>query len=75
MTEWWMEGALDWLTSPVPDARRDALLAAATISLVPNMNPDGTTRGHLRTNAAGVNLNREWRAPSLETQPGGALRP
>ena len=69
MTEWWMEGALDWLTSPTPDARREALLAAATIYLVPNMNPDGTRRGHLRTNAAGVNLNREWHAPSLERSP------
>ena len=64
-----MEGALDWLTSQVPDARRDALLAAATIHAVPNMNPDGVRRGHLRTNAAGVNLNREWHAPSLERSP------
>ena len=69
MTEWWMEGALDWLMSKRPDARRDALLAAATIHIVPNMNPDGTRRGHLRTNAAGVNLNREWQAPSLERSP------
>ena len=69
MTEWWMEGALDWLTASAPNARRDALLAAATISIVPNMNPDGTRRGHLRTNAAGVNLNREWHAPSLERSP------
>ncbi len=69
MTEWWMEGALDWLTAQAPDARRDALLAATTIHLVPNMNPDGTRRGHLRTNAAGVNLNREWHAPSPERSP------
>ena len=69
MTEWWMEGALDWLTSPAPNAQRDALLAAAAIHVVPNMNPDGTRRGHLRTNAAGVNLNREWHAPSLERSP------
>ena len=69
MTEWWMEGALDWLTSEAADARRDALLAAATIHVVPNMNPDGTRRGHLRTNAAGINLNREWQAPSLERSP------
>ena len=69
MTEWWMEGALDWLTAPAPDPRRDALLAAATLHVVPNMNPDGTRRGHLRTNAAGVNLNREWHAPSPERSP------
>ncbi len=67
MCEWWMEGALDWLTTPSP--RRDALLSAATLHVVPNMNPDGTRRGHLRTNAAGVNLNREWHAPSAERSP------
>ncbi len=67
MCEWWMEGALDWLTTPGP--RRDTLLAAATLHVVPNMNPDGTRRGHLRTNAAGVNLNREWHAPTLERSP------
>ena len=65
MTEYWMDGALDWLTS---DAAAP-LLAAATVHVVPNMNPDGTRRGHLRTNAAGVNLNREWHAPSLTRSP------
>ena len=65
MTEFWMEGALDWLTSEAAAG----LLAAATVHVVPNMNPDGTRRGHLRTNAAGVNLNREWHAPSLERSP------
>jgi murein tripeptide amidase MpaA len=65
MTEWWMEGALDWLTGPAAEP----LLARATVHVVPNMNPDGTRRGHLRTNAAGVNLNREWHAPSAERSP------
>lgn len=72
MTEWWMEGALDWLTGP-PDAAREAarqvLLDRATLHLVPNMNPDGSARGHLRTNAAGINLNREWADPSVERSP------
>ena len=36
---------------------------------VPNMNPDGTWRGHLRTNAAGANLNREWDHPTKEHSP------
>ena len=65
MAEWWMEGALDWLTSPAAAA----LLAKATIHVVPNMNPDGTRRGHMRTNAAGVNLNREWQDPSPHRSP------
>ena len=65
MTEYWMEGALGWLAG----AAAAPLLAAATVHVVPNMNPDGTRRGHLRTNAAGVNLNREWHAPSAERSP------
>jgi murein tripeptide amidase MpaA len=68
MAEWWMEGALERLTDPAdPVARR--LRQRATIHIVPNMNPDGSIRGHLRTNAAGVNLNREWHAPTAERSP------
>jgi murein tripeptide amidase MpaA len=68
MAEWWMEGALSRLVDPADPVAR-TLRAAATIHLVPNMNPDGSCRGHLRTNAAGVNLNREWHAPSPERSP------
>jgi murein tripeptide amidase MpaA len=68
MAEWWMEGALEKLLDEAdPVARR--LRQRATFHIVPNMNPDGTLRGHLRTNAAGVNLNREWHAPSAERSP------
>ena len=67
MAEWWMEGALDLLVSGDPVAVK--LRAAATLHIVPNMNPDGSRRGHLRTNTAGVNLNREWNAPTLERSP------
>ncbi len=68
MTEWWMEGALERLTD-TSDALTAALLEKATFHVVPNMNPDGTRRGHLRTNAAGVNLNREWHTPTPERSP------
>ncbi len=68
MAEWWMDGALERLTDP-DDAIARALRASATFHLIPNMNPDGSRRGHLRTNAAGVNLNREWHGPSLERSP------
>lgn len=68
MAEWWMEGFLDRLLDPIcADARH--LLEQAVFYVVPNMNPDGSARGHLRTNAAGVNLNREWQAPSPEQSP------
>ena len=68
MAEWWMEGALERLLDPA-DASSQALLERCNFFLVPNMNPDGSRRGHLRTNAAGRNLNREWQAPTLATSP------
>ncbi|MFS0738074.1 M14-type cytosolic carboxypeptidase [Sphingomonas sp. 1P06PA] len=68
MAEWWMEGALELLADPGSSVARK-LRRDATIHIIPNMNPDGSARGHLRTNAAGVNLNREWHAPTLERSP------
>ncbi len=68
MAEWWMEGALELLTDPANPHGR-ALRQKCRIHLVPNANPDGSRRGHLRTNAAGVNLNREWATPSAERSP------
>ncbi|NMP15299.1 carboxypeptidase family protein [Thalassotalea sp. Y01] len=68
MAEWFMEGLIDRLLDEDDGVAR-ALLSKAVFYLVPNMNPDGSVRGHLRTNAAGVNLNREWQSPSLEKSP------
>ena len=68
MAEWWMEGFLDRLLDPL-DAVARALLEKARFCVVPNMNPDGSRRGHLRTNAAGVNLNRAWAAPTMKESP------
>ncbi|HEY0112555.1 MAG TPA: M14-type cytosolic carboxypeptidase [Allosphingosinicella sp.] len=68
MAEWWMEGALERLLDDAdPVGRR--LRQKATFHVVPNMNPDGSRRGHLRTNAVGTNLNREWHDPSSERSP------
>lgn len=68
MAEWFAEGMIDTLLDDAnPVARR--LLQEAAIYIVPNMNPDGSVRGNLRTNAAGTNLNREWMEPSLERSP------
>ena len=66
--EWWMEGALDMLTDP-SDPHTRVLLQKCRLHIVPNVNPDGSCRGHLRTNYAGVNLNREWAEPSAERSP------
>ena len=68
MAEWWIEGALEKLTDPDDPVAR-VLRRECTFHVVPNMNPDGSRRGHLRTNAAGVNLNREWHAPTAERSP------
>src|SRR5687767_9161420 len=68
MAEWWMEGALEKLCDPEDPIAR-VLRRECTFRVVPNMNPDGSRRGHLRTNAAGVNLNREWHAPSADKSP------
>jgi murein tripeptide amidase MpaA len=68
MAEWFVEGLLDRLLDEDEGVARE-LLQKAVFYVVPNMNPDGSVRGHLRTNAAGVNLNREWQTPSLEKSP------
>lgn len=68
MSEWWMEGALErLLDEDDPVARK--LLSKAQFYIVPNMNPDGSRRGQLRTNACGASLNREWLEPSMERSP------
>ena len=68
MAEWWMEGALEKLADPDDPVAR-VLRSEVTFHIVPNMNPDGSRRGHLRTNAAGINLNREWHEPSEDKSP------
>eukprot|EP01062_Namystynia_karyoxenos_P006538 TRINITY_DN12297_c0_g1_i2.p2 TRINITY_DN12297_c0_g1~~TRINITY_DN12297_c0_g1_i2.p2 ORF type:complete len:415 (+),score=123.53 TRINITY_DN12297_c0_g1_i2:92-1336(+) len=70
------EGLLLRLLDP-DEAVGQKLLKMATVRVVPHVNPDGAIRGHLRTNAKGANLNREWadkedgshRAPCPERSP------
>ncbi|GGC42201.1 hypothetical protein GCM10011371_32010 [Novosphingobium marinum] len=68
MAEWWMEGALECLTDPGDPVGR-ALRKRCRLHIVPNCNPDGSRLGHLRTNSAGTNLNREWDTPTFEKSP------
>lgn len=68
MAEWFVEGFVEQLLDGDDPVAR-VLLAQCVFYVVPNMNPDGAVRGNLRTNAAGVNLNREWQTPSLEKSP------
>lgn len=68
MAEWFIEGVLEKLLDPQSVISR-ALLDRATFYIVPNMNPDGSALGNLRTNATGMNLNREWQNPNPDTSP------
>ncbi|BEU01518.1 hypothetical protein OAG1_03180 [Agarivorans sp. OAG1] len=68
MAEWFVEGLLgNLLDQDNPLAMK--LLEDTVFYVVPNMNPDGSVRGHLRTNAVGANLNREWQNPTMERSP------
>jgi murein tripeptide amidase MpaA len=68
MAEWFVEGFLERLLDGDDPVSRK-LLEQAVFYVVPNMNPDGSARGNLRTNAAGANLNREWQTPTMERSP------
>ncbi|MDA7746428.1 M14-type cytosolic carboxypeptidase, partial [Psychromonas sp.] len=68
MAEWLVDGLMhSLLDSDNPTGK--LLLDKANFYIMPNMNPDGSVRGHLRTNAVGINLNREWQSPSLDKSP------
>ena len=68
MAEWFVEGLMQRLLDPADAVARE-LRQMATFHIVPNMNPDGSVLGNLRTNAAGANLNREWLEPTPERSP------
>jgi len=68
MAEWFIEGLLEALLDR-DNSQATQLLQNTAFYIVPNMNPDGSVRGNLRTNAAGANLNREWQSPTMEYSP------
>ena len=68
MGSWWMEGFLEAVTDENNVAAK-TLLEKTTLHIIPCMNLDGAKRGHLRTNAAGKDLNRAWRNASMEESP------
>jgi len=68
MGSWWMEGFLERITDE-KDKIAQKLLEDVTFHIVPCMNLDGAKRGHLRTNAAGKDLNRAWRNATMEESP------
>lgn len=68
MAEWFIEGMIERLLNE-NDTTSKAILEKAFFYVIPNMNPDGSMSGNLRSNAAGANLNREWMTPSTEKSP------
>ncbi|MGB1008551.1 MAG: M14 family metallopeptidase [Thiolinea sp.] len=68
MAEWLIEGLLERLLD-TDDALAERLRGEVVFHIVPNMNPDGSFLGNLRTNAAGVNLNRVWGIAEAESSP------
>ncbi|MFQ3249861.1 MAG: murein tripeptide amidase MpaA [Glaciecola sp.] len=68
MAEWLVEGLVGRLLDE-DDGVAKQLLEDNVFYVIPNMNPDGSARGHLRTNAVGTNLNREWAEPSADKSP------
>ncbi len=68
MAQWFAEGFLERLLDADDPVVR-VLRQRCIVHVVPNMNPDGSVRGNLRTNAAGANLNREWLEPRMDRSP------
>jgi murein tripeptide amidase MpaA len=68
MAEWFVEGFLKKILSGTSQQNK-ALLEKVTFYIVPNMNPDGSIAGNLRTNGAGIDLNRSWLNPDKLTSP------
>ncbi len=68
MASWFIEGLVAKLLDRL-DPVSQQLLAEAVIYIVPHMNPDGAVQGHLRANAQGIDLNRQWLAPNSQLAP------
>jgi murein tripeptide amidase MpaA len=79
-SEFFAEGFLHRLFGVGKDGELDEatveVLTRYRLYIVPNMCPDGSVCGHLRTNSVGANLNREWStvhddydAPTMHRSP------
>jgi murein tripeptide amidase MpaA len=68
MGKWFVEGLLRRLLDS-EDATALLLRQKAQFYVAPNLNPDGSFAGRLRTNVAGVDLNRAWQSPDRTSSP------
>ena len=67
VSSWMMHGLIDFLTGPSNEAA--ILREKFVFKLIPMLNPDGVINGNYRTNLAGCDLNRKWKAPSKIIHP------
>lgn len=68
MASWFVQGFLDRMLDEDDPASRK-ILEQAVIYVIPYLNIDGGIHGNIRTNANGVDLNREWENPSKDRGP------
>ncbi len=68
MASWFMQGFLDRMLDE-DDPVSLKIFEKAVVYVIPYLNIDGGIRGNMRTNATGVDLNREWENPSKEKSP------
>lgn len=73
MAEWAAEGLVRRLLDENDEVASE-LKAKATISVIPNANPDGSALGNMRANAAGVDLNRDWKETASESPEVAAIK-
>jgi murein tripeptide amidase MpaA len=62
MAEWYAEGLIESLAKE--ESQFAEFFEHAVLHIIPNINPDGSQAGNLRTNAQGKDLNREWDKPN-----------
>jgi murein tripeptide amidase MpaA len=68
MASWFIQGFLDRMLDEADPASRK-ILEQAVFYVIPYLNIDGGILGNIRTNANGIDLNREWETPDKERSP------
>lgn len=61
MAEYCIDAMMRRLANGEDATVKRLLEAGIALYCVPNINPDGTASGNLRANAAGIDLNRDWK--------------
>ena len=62
-----MEGLIEFILSDELEARN--LRSNYVFKIIPMLNPDGVIVGNYRCSLSGLDLNRQWQAPSIKLAP------